>query len=84
MIHSGEIIYCRRTVSLSDGDVGLFYAGDGMVCKQFFRDSEGGIHLFSVNRAREDADLYFPGSSSMTVICYGRVILPHRIPLPPV
>ena len=84
VIHSGEIIYCRRTVSLSDGDVGLFYAGDGMVCKQFFRDSEGGIHLFSVNRAREDADLYFPGSSSMTVICYGRVILPHRIPLPPV
>ena len=84
VIHDGEIIYCRRTVALQDGDVGLFYAGDGMVCKQFCRDSEGGICLLSVNRARSDADLYFSASSTMGLVCYGKVLLPHRIPLPEV
>lgn len=81
-IHDGDIVYCQRRVDLSDGDVGIFYTDGGMVCKQFLRDSEGNVYLFSLNRARRDADVLYPDSSGMALFCYGKVLLPQRIPLP--
>ncbi len=81
-IHDGDVVYCRRTVQLADGDVGIFYANGGMVCKQFLRDSEGNLYLFSLNRKRRDADVVCPHSSDMALVCYGRVLLDRRIPLP--
>ena len=39
------------------------------------------VYLFSLNRARADADvILFPGSSR-TLVCFGRVIM-HTLPLP--
>ena len=81
-IHDGDVVYCVRSIDLHDGDVGIFYADSGMVCKQFLRDSEGNVYLFSVNRSRADADLYFPASSGQSFCCYGKVLLKNRIPLP--
>jgi len=81
-IHDGDIVYCQRRVDLHDGDVGIFYTDGGMVCKQFLRDSEGNVYLFSVNRARREADVFYPASSGMALFCYGKVLLPERIPLP--
>lgn len=81
-IHDGDIVYCQRRIDLRDGDVGIFYTDGGMVCKQFLRDSEGNVHLFSLNRARADADVFYPASSGMALFCYGKVLMPERIPLP--
>ena len=81
-IHDGDTVYCVRSIDLRDGDVGIFYADSGMVCKQFLRDSEGNVYLFSVNRERAEADLYFPASSGQSFCCYGKVLLKNRIPLP--
>ncbi len=81
-IHDGDIVYCVRSIDLRDGDVGVFYASDGMVCKQFLRDSEGNVYLLSLNRSRADADLHFPASSGQSFCCYGKVLLDKRIPLP--
>ena len=81
-IHDGDTVYCVRSIDLRDGDVGIFYADSGMVCKQFLRDSEGNVYLFSVNRERAEADLYFPASSGQSFCCYGKVLLKDHIPLP--
>ena len=81
-IHDGDIVYCVRSIDLRDGDVGIFYADTGMVCKQFLRDSEGNVYLFSLNRSRADADLFFPASSGQSLCCYGKVLLKKTIPLP--
>ena len=81
-IHDGDTVYCVRSIDLRDGDVGIFYADTGMVCKQFLRDSEGNVYLFSLNRSRSDADLFFPASSGQSLCCYGKVLLNKSIPLP--
>ena len=81
-IRDGDIVYCQRRVDLRDGDVGIFYTDGGMVCKQFLRDSEGNVYLFSLNRKRREADVFYPASSGMALFCYGKVLLPQCIPLP--
>ncbi len=81
-IHDGDTVLCRRSVDLHDGDVGIFYANDGMVCKQYYRDSEGNILLFSLNRERREADVFHSHDSDMPLVCYGQVLLDQRIPLP--
>ena len=81
-IHHGDIVLAQRRVDLRDGEVGIFYARDGMVCKQFCQDSQGNIYLFSLNRQRRDADVYIPASSDLPVFCYGRVLMDRQIPLP--
>ena len=81
-IHDGDTVFCRRSVDLRDGDVGIFYANDGMVCKQYCRDSEGNTHLFSLNRERREADAFYSHTADRPLVCYGKVLLEKRIPLP--
>ena len=81
-IHDGDIVLAQRRVDLRDGDVGIFFAKDGMVCKQYCQDSQGNIYLFSLNRARRDADVNIPATSDLRVLCYGRVLMDRQIPLP--
>ena len=81
-ICDGDIVLAQRRVDLRDGDVGIFFAKDGMVCKQYCQDSQGNIYLFSLNRNRRDADVHIPASSDLRVLCYGRVLMNRQIPLP--
>jgi len=81
-IHSGDIVLAQRRVDLRDGDVGIFYAKDGMVCKQYCQDSQGNIYLFSLNRERRDADVMISAASDLRLLCYGKVLMPRQIPLP--
>ena len=81
-IHDGDTVLAQRRVDLRDGDVGIFFARDGMVCKQYCQDSQGNIYLFSLNRNRRDADVYIPAASDLRVLCYGRVLMDRQIPLP--
>ena len=66
---------------IADGDVGIFCVDGEMFCKQYYKDPAGTVYLFSLNRARSDADLVLTAGSGRTLVCFGRVIL-HAPPLP--
>ena len=79
-IADGSVAYVNRD-PLQDGDVGIFYVDGDMLCKQYYKDPAGVVYLFSLNRARADADVVFGPSSGRTLACFGRVIL-RTMPLP--
>lgn len=79
-IADGSTVYLTRT-PLENGDVGIFCVDGEMLCKQFVRDGLGMVYLFSLNRARSDADVVLPRSSGRTLVCMGRVLLPSRPPI---
>lgn len=81
-IKPGSTVYLRRRTDLRDGDVGLFFSEDGMVFRQFCRDSQGNIYLFSVNRAHRDRDLVLSPGRVKDVVCYGKLAADRPIPLP--
>jgi phage repressor protein C with HTH and peptisase S24 domain/DNA-binding Xre family transcriptional regulator len=81
-IDDGSIVLVNRSMPLTDGDVGLFFVDGDIKCKQYCEDSFGNIYLFSLNRARADADTTVPASSGITVFCFGKVLLDRRPPLP--
>lgn len=77
-IRDGAIVYVNRE-PLVNGDVGIWCVDGDMICKQYYRDDYGNVHLLSINRARKDADRYIPHKDTDTVVAYyGRVILPRR------
>ena len=79
-IHDGSIAYVNRD-PLSNGDVGIFCVDGDILCKQYYKDPAGIVYLFSLNRARADADVVLPASGGRTLACFGRVIL-RSFPLP--
>lgn len=81
-IRDASIVLVKRGETISDGDVGLFFVDGDMKCKQYCRDFQGNVYLFSLNRARRDADIQIPASSGITICCFGKVLLPRKIPLP--
>ena len=81
LFKAGQTVYLRRSAELSDGEVGLFYARDGMVFRQFCQDSRGTVYLFSLDRTRAQDDLMFPPGSELPV-CYGKLLLKKVPPLP--
>ena len=80
-IPDGSVVYVNRD-PLADGDVGIFCVDGDTLCKQYHRDAMGITYLFSLNRRRADADVVFGSTSGRSLVCFGRVILPHRVPLP--
>lgn len=79
-IADGSVAYVNRD-PLKAGDVGIFCVDGDILCKQYYRDPAGIVYLFSLNRARADADVVFGPTSGRTLACFGRVIL-HAPPLP--
>ena len=75
------MVYVNRD-PLADGDVGIFCVDGAMLCKQYHRDALGMTYLFSLNRARADADVVFTSSGTRSLACFGRVMLPHRLAVP--
>lgn len=66
---------------MRDGDIGVFCVDGATVVKQWHFDRVLGVtHLFSLNRARADADLVITGGRS--AVWQGKVITPKRYPLP--
>ena len=80
-IHDGSIAYVNRD-PLTNGDVGIFCVDGDMLCKQYVRDKLGMVYLFSLNRARADADVVLPRDSGRSMVCFGRVLLPSRPKIP--
>ena len=80
-IRDGSVVYVNRD-PLAVGDVGIFWVDGDMLCKQYVRDRLGMVYLFSLNRARADADVVLPRDSGRTMVCFGRVLLPKKIAPP--
>lgn len=80
-IADGSVVYVNRD-PLAVGDVGIFCVDGEMLCKQYVRDGLGMVYLFSLNRARADADVVLPPSSGRSMACFGRVLLPVKPPIP--
>lgn len=79
-IADGSVVYVNRD-PLKAGDVGIFCVDGDILCKQYYRDPAGIVYLFSLNRARADADVMLPAASGRTLVCFGRVIF-RSLPLP--
>ena len=79
-IGDGSVAYVNRD-PLQAGDVGIFCVDGDMFCKQYYKDPAGVVYLFSLNRARADADQVLLPGGGRTLACFGRVIL-HSLPLP--
>lgn len=79
-IPDGSVVYVNRD-PLRAGDVGIFCVDGEMFCKQYYKDPAGVVYLFSLNRARADADLLLMPGGSRGLVCFGRVIM-HTLPLP--
>ncbi len=76
----GSVVYVNRD-PLQAGDVGIFCVDGDIFCKQYYKDPAGIVYLFSLNRARADADVVLMPGSSRSLICFGRVMI-HTLPLP--
>ena len=74
------VVYVNRD-PLAAGDVGIFCVDGEMFCKQYYKDPAGLVYLFSLNRARADADIVLMPGGSRSLICLGRVMM-RTLPLP--
>lgn len=79
-IADDSVVYVNRD-PLAPGDVGIFCVDGEMFCKQYYKDPVGIVYLFSLNRARANADLVLMPGSSRGLVCLGRVML-RTLPLP--
>jgi len=80
-ILDGATVYVNRD-PLANGDVGIFFVDGDMLCKQYYKDPAGMVYLFSLNRARADADVVLPRDSGRTMVCFGRALLSARPKMP--
>ena len=80
-IRDGSVVYVNRD-PLQNGDVGIFCVDGEMLCKQYYRDPLAMVYLFSLNRARADADVVLPRDSGRSLVCFGRVMLSVRPSIP--
>ena len=72
----------RRGAELSEFDAGIFYVDGDVFCKQWCTDYSGTLHLLSANAARQDANITIPRSANRSCVCFGKVLLPVRLPKP--
>ena len=81
-IRDGSIVYVKRDAPLREFDVGVFFVDGDVYCKQWCTDFNGTLHLLSANPLRRDANIVIPRDSGRTCVCFGKVLLPTRLPEP--
>lgn len=81
-IPDGSTVYVKRDAPLNDLDVGIFLVDGATYVKQAVRSYDGSLYLLSANPAREDLNIIVPKDSTSTVVCFGKVLMDHRLPAP--
>ena len=81
-IPDGSTVYVRRDAPLREFEAGVFFVDGDVFCKQWCVDYNGTLYLLSANPARQDANIVIPRSSGRSCICFGKVLLPQRLPRP--
>ena len=79
-VPDGSAVYVKANADIFDGDVGIFFYKDEMLCRQFCEDSFGNIYLLTLDREKSEFDITIP--KGVKVICFGKVLLKKKIPLP--
>ena len=77
----GSIAFGRKTTP-RDGDVAAVLLDGTFLVKQVCQDSCGNLYLFSLNRARKDADITIHHDSERSLRCFGTILMEKKIPLP--
>lgn len=70
-----HVLVCRSCVR--SGQSGLFFVGGEMRFGSYRRDRSGNTYILSVNRRLTDDDYFLPASSSSSICCLGRLLLPE-------
>lgn len=81
-IHDGEMIFVTETLPVENYDVGAFAVDGVSYVKQYYKHPDGSVDLLSANPEREDCNVHIEAESDTTFRCWGRVILPHKLPAP--
>ena len=81
-IPDGSLVYVRRDAPLQEFDVGIFFVDGDVFCKQWCVDYGGTLHLLSANPIRQDANISIPRDAGRSCVCFGKVLLDHRLPPP--
>ena len=64
-----------------DGEVAALLLDGEFLCKQVCQDFVGNLYLFSLNRARKDADRTIAHDAGRRLDCFGTILM-ERVPLP--
>jgi transcriptional regulator with XRE-family HTH domain len=81
-IPDGSLVYVKRGAPLQEFEAGIFFVDGDVFCKQWCTDYQGTLHLLSANPLREDANIHIPRDSGRACVCFGKVLLPRRLPKP--
>lgn len=81
-IHDGQRVFVQQRGDLQEFEVGIFFVDGNVFCKQWCVDFVGTLYLLSANPAREDANVIIPKDSGRSVVCFGKVLLPKKLPRP--
>ena len=80
-IKDGSLVFVKRSLELTDFDVGVFYVDGDVLIKQLFVDPMHNIYLLSANPRREDANKMISHNSTSTLMCFGKVLI-SKLPRP--
>ena len=81
-IRDGQRVYVKRGAVLNPFDVGVFFVAGDVYCKQYCPGFEGQLYLLSANPRRQDANILLTYADSRGVVCFGKVLLPRKLPKP--
>ena len=81
-IRDGSTVFVQRDAPLREFDVGVFFVDGDVFCKQWCVDYAGTLHLLSANPLRRDANIEIPREGGRSCVCFGKVLLPTRLPAP--
>ena len=81
-IRDGDTVFAAASAELENGDVGIFLHSGKMVVRQYCEDSVGNIYLFTLDRKMREHDITISAQTSERTVCFGKVIMKERIPLP--
>lgn len=81
-IKDGEMVYVKRGAPLQEFDVGIFFVGGDVYCKQYCPGYGGQLYLLSANPKRQDANVILMPEDARGCTCFGKVMLKHRLPKP--
>lgn len=81
-IRDGTLVYVKRGAEMHEFDVGIFYVDGDVFCKQWCLSYDGSLYLLSANPLRRDANIVIPRESGRMCVCFGKVLLPTKLPEP--
>lgn len=81
-IMDGQMVFVKETAPINDFDVGVFFYDGSTYVKQYCPSYDGSVYLLSANPKREDANITVKRDSASSLVCFGKVILPKKLPRP--